>query len=143
MVTAIKEAKRFVTAKAWEGYVIAPWEPLASANTDEEIAQYTKKYASRYVEQQTVSLSHLLILMFECSLLHAVGTAAISQRGAPWGVLDPDLRVKGTKGLRVVDASAIPYVPAAHSEFSPMCKELVLTVANSTRTGVSPRRGRR
>ena len=67
-----------------------------------------------------VSLSELLILLVECSVFHAVGTAAISQRGTPWGVLDPDLRVKGTKGLRVVDASALPYVPTAASEFSPM-----------------------
>ena len=59
-------------------------------------------------------------------MFHAVGTAAISQRGAPWGVLDPDLRVKGTKGLRVVDASALPYVPTAHSEFSPVCERPTL-----------------
>ena len=49
MVAAVKEAKRFVTAEAWEGYIIAPWEPLASATTDEEIVQYVRKYASRYV----------------------------------------------------------------------------------------------
>ena len=49
MVAAIKGAKRFATAKAWEGYIIAPWEPLASANTDEEIAQYARKYSSTYV----------------------------------------------------------------------------------------------
>ena len=47
----------------------------------------------------------------------------MSERGAPCGVLDPDLRVKGTKGLRVIDASALPYVPAAHSKFSPECKD--------------------
>ena len=50
--------------------------------------------------------------------MHGVGTAAMSERGAQWGVLDPDLRVKGTTGLRVVDASALPYVPTGHSEFS-------------------------
>ena len=50
MVAAIKEAKRFVTAKAWEGFVIAPWEPLASASTDEEIVQYVRDYASTYVK---------------------------------------------------------------------------------------------
>ena len=55
-VTAVKEAKRFVTAKAWEGFVIAPWDPLASANTDEAIAQYVRKYASTYVKPRIVSL---------------------------------------------------------------------------------------
>jgi len=72
---------------------------------------------------------------------HAVGTAAMSPREASWGVLDPDLRVKGTVGLRVVDASAIPYVPAAHSKFSLQRKRLVPDCNESTGTGVSPRRG--
>ena len=38
---------------------------------------------------------------------HPVGTASISPKGAKHGVLDPDLKVKGVKGLRVVDGSAI------------------------------------
>ena len=88
-----------------------------------------------------ISLPDPLTLSIECSMLHIVGTAAMSQRGAPWGVLDSDLRVKGTNGLRVVDASAIPYVPSGHSKFFPNAKGQCLTVANSTRTGVSPRRG--
>ena len=50
MVAAVKTAKRFITAKAWQGVVIAPWGPLASANTDEEIAQYARDHASTYVE---------------------------------------------------------------------------------------------
>ena len=46
----------------------------------------------------------------------------MSERGAQWGVLDPDLRVKGTTGLQVVDASALPYVPTGHSEIPLKCK---------------------
>ena len=75
------------------------------------------------------------------SLSHTVGTAAISPCEAPWGVLDPDLRVKGTAGLRVVDASALPYVPTAHSKFSLQCTGLVPDCHESTRTGVSPCQG--
>ena len=50
IITAVKVAKRFTTAQAWRGFVIAPWEPLASANTDEEIAQYARNHAGTYVE---------------------------------------------------------------------------------------------
>ena len=50
IVAAIKVAKRFMTARAWRGFVIGPSEPLASANTDEEIAQYARNYGSTYVE---------------------------------------------------------------------------------------------
>jgi choline dehydrogenase-like flavoprotein len=37
----------------------------------------------------------------------------MSPRGAKYGVLDLDLKVKGVKGLRVVDASAIVSVNLA------------------------------
>ena len=72
------------------------------------------------------SFSDVLIPFVDYSGLHGVGTAGMSERGAQWGVLDPDLRVKGTTGLRVVDASALPYVPTGHSELSPRCKALAI-----------------
>jgi choline dehydrogenase-like flavoprotein len=39
---------------------------------------------------------------------HPLGTCAIG------AVLDPDLKVRGIDGLRVVDASALPDMPSAH-----------------------------
>ena len=141
IVAAIKLARRFTTAQAWQGFVGTPWEPLASANTDEEIVQYARNYSSTYVDPVGRLSLRANVAGLVYSVFHAVGTAAISQRGAPWGVLDPDLRVKGTKGLRVVDASALPYVPSAHSKFTPGYEARYLTLANSTRPSVPPRRG--
>lgn len=47
------------------------------------------------------------------SFAHPCGTAAMMPRSLG-GVVDSSLRVYGVKGLRVVDASMIPLVPAAH-----------------------------
>ncbi|TFY80887.1 hypothetical protein EWM64_g3125 [Hericium alpestre] len=46
---------------------------------------------------------------------HAVGTAGMSPYGASYGVVDPDLHVKGVTGLRIIDASIVPFVPSAHT----------------------------
>ncbi|KAI5804517.1 hypothetical protein EDC01DRAFT_760865 [Geopyxis carbonaria] len=47
------------------------------------------------------------------TFLHASGTCAMGKR--EWGaVVDTKLRVYGVRGLRVVDASVIPLIPATH-----------------------------
>jgi choline dehydrogenase len=40
-------------------------------------------------------------------VFHPTGTAAMSPKGAHWGVVDPDLKVKGVEGLRIVDGSVL------------------------------------
>jgi choline dehydrogenase len=44
---------------------------------------------------------------------HATSTCAIGGDSNPMAVLDSKFRVRGVKGLRVVDASAFPMVPGA------------------------------
>lgn len=39
--------------------------------------------------------------------VHPVGTCAMTAKDAGWGVVDPDLRVKGVDGLRIIDASVM------------------------------------
>ncbi|TFK17739.1 aryl-alcohol oxidase [Coprinopsis marcescibilis] len=46
--------------------------------------------------------------------IHGVGGAIMSPRSSWRGVVDPDLKVKGVKGLRIVDASVIPHIPDGH-----------------------------
>ncbi|KAJ7640147.1 aryl-alcohol oxidase-like protein [Mycena rosella] len=40
----------------------------------------------------------------------------MSPRDATYGVVNPDLTVKGIAGLRVIDASVLPIVPGAHTQ---------------------------
>nr|XP_042909742.1 choline dehydrogenase, mitochondrial-like [Parasteatoda tepidariorum] len=46
---------------------------------------------------------------------HQVGTAKMGDENDPSTVVDPELRVKGIKGLRVVDASVMPIVPSGNT----------------------------
>jgi len=89
---AIRSAHRFVEAAAWDGYIL---QTLTNATTDDEIDEFIRDNA--------------------VSFFHPVATAAMSPVNAHWGVVDPDLKVKGVKGLRIVDASVIPSLPAAHT----------------------------
>lgn len=49
------------------------------------------------------------------SMYHPVGTAKMGAADDPSAVLDPELRVKGVDGLRVVDASAMPSTIRGHT----------------------------
>ncbi|KAK0190281.1 aryl-alcohol-oxidase from pleurotus Eryingii [Armillaria mellea] len=88
MKYAIESAKRFVNAAAWDGYILE----IATNTTDDDI----RSGAS--------------------SVYHSVGTASMSPVGADWGVVDPDLRMKHATGVRIVDASVLPFVPAGHTQ---------------------------
>ncbi|KAI0754900.1 alcohol oxidase [Daedaleopsis nitida] len=92
MRSAIKAARAFMAAPAWSDYIISEFGAFGQAQTDDELDAYIRDNAD------TVD--------------HPVGTVAMGKTGA----LDAELRVKGTVGLRVVDASAFPYVPSGHTQ---------------------------
>ena len=84
MRAAIRSARAFVSAPAWSGYILDEFGPSAAAHTDAELDAYARGNAD--------------------TIDHPVGTVPMGVGDA--GALHPDLRVKGTVGLRVVDASA-------------------------------------
>ncbi|ETW75407.1 aryl-alcohol oxidase 11 [Heterobasidion irregulare TC 32-1] len=95
-VEAIKSARRFLAAPAWKDYVIGQFGVGGLAKTDAEIEEFARNQTS--------------------TVFHPVGTASMSAVDSKSGVVNPDLRVKNTKGLRIIDASVIPYIPAAHTQ---------------------------
>lgn len=44
------------------------------------------------------------------TIYHPVGTCKMGPRSDPMAVVDPRLRVHGVRGLRVVDASVMPFI---------------------------------
>ncbi|KAJ7045934.1 aryl-alcohol-oxidase from pleurotus Eryingii [Mycena alexandri] len=95
---AVRSALRIAAAKAFDGYVISPAFPLNSTSTDDEIDAFIRENTG--------------------TVFHPVGTCSITPRHADFGVVDPDLRVKGLTGLRVVDLSVMPLIAAAHTQVS-------------------------
>lgn len=85
MVSAVRAARTFISKQPWQGFITGNFGEVGAAQTDAEIIA-----ASR---DEIVSI------------WHPTSTARMSPANAAWGVVDPQLRVKGIKGLRIVDAS--------------------------------------
>jgi 5-(hydroxymethyl)furfural/furfural oxidase len=49
------------------------------------------------------------------AIFHPTGTCAMGSEGDPLAVLDSSCRVRGTVGLRVTDASIMPFIPAGNT----------------------------
>lgn len=86
MEYGVRSSAKFLHSPALKGYI---GEPLI----DLELNSASDAKLKEYIRNNTVTVNH------------SCGTARMSPKGAKWGVVDPDLRVKGVKGLRVVDAS--------------------------------------
>ncbi|ETW79570.1 aryl-alcohol oxidase 2 [Heterobasidion irregulare TC 32-1] len=95
MKEAVKMSREFLTAPSLVNFVQGPFGGLADIKTDEQLEEYIRKNTG--------------------TIHHAVGTARMSSRDSKEGVLNPDLSVKGSHGLRVIDASIFPFLTAAHT----------------------------
>ncbi|KAF7375598.1 GMC oxidoreductase [Mycena sanguinolenta] len=96
MESAVKSVQKIAAANAWKGYIIKPFEDLAAATTPAKLKAYIQAKAA--------------------TIFHPACTAAMSPKGASWGVTDPDGIVKHISGLRIIDASILPVIPSAHPQ---------------------------
>ncbi|KAF8192528.1 hypothetical protein BJ912DRAFT_1095103 [Pholiota molesta] len=94
MRESVKSTRRFVSAPAWADYVIGPIVP--GLDTDDEIDNFVRTTTT--------------------TIFHPSGTAGMAAFNSSNGVVNPDLSVKGTLGLRVVDASVFPFIPSSHTQ---------------------------
>ena len=74
-----------MAASLWNDFVLLQFGNFADVTADQQIAAYARNNAA--------------------SVFHPVGTAFMSPVNATNGVANPDLTVKDTVGLRVIDAS--------------------------------------
>jgi choline dehydrogenase len=92
-VRAIRRTREIVSTDPLASAVAVEVHPGPAVNTDEEIAAWVRA---------TVATTG-----------HPACTAAMGTE--PDSVLDPQLRVRGVRGLRVADASALPRIPRANT----------------------------
>ncbi|KAL0959308.1 hypothetical protein HGRIS_014572 [Hohenbuehelia grisea] len=95
MVESVKAAKRFAAAHAWDGYITGPYADAVGTTTDAGIVDYIRKWGT--------------------TIKHPFCTAAVSKEPGK-GVVDGKLLVKKLRGVRVVDASVFPFIPAGHPQ---------------------------
>jgi choline dehydrogenase len=93
LVTSMKQIREITAQPALKDWVTREVYPGPDVTSDEELAEYARKYVGSY---------H-----------HQVGTCAMGV--SELSVVDPDLRVYGVKGLRVADASVIPAVMSGNT----------------------------
>jgi len=109
LVAGVRIVQDILGSAALNGYRGDPYPAAAMSRDDEEVRDYIRDYAQ--------------------TLYHPVGTCAMGS--GQMAVVDHELRVHGVDGLRVADASVMPYIVNANTNFPSImigerCAELML-----------------
>jgi choline dehydrogenase len=95
LMWGVRQAERLVTTEALRPFTGAPMAPYAGPADDAGLAESIRRHAE--------------------TLYHPVGTCRMGAADDPAAVVDPQLRVRGLAGLRVVDASVLPRINRGHT----------------------------
>jgi choline dehydrogenase len=110
MLAGIKLARKIGEQEPLRSWIARELAPGPDATTDADLIDYMHRTHN--------------------TVYHPAGTARMGAVDDPMAVLDPELRVKGVDRLRVVDASAMPKLPAVNPNITVMtmaekCADLV------------------
>ncbi|MDP9876658.1 choline dehydrogenase [Variovorax boronicumulans] len=92
---SLRVTRRIAQQPALAKYKPQEWKPGVQYQTDEDLARLAGDIAT--------------------TIFHPVGTTKMGADGDPMAVLDARLRVRGVRGLRVVDAGAMPTITSGNT----------------------------
>ncbi|WP_109312406.1 GMC family oxidoreductase [Ruegeria sp. AU67] len=92
---SLRQVREIMAQPAMEAYEPEEFKPGIQYRTDEELARLAGDIAS--------------------TIFHPVGTIKMGRESDETAVLDPNLRMKGVAGLRVVDASVMPEITSGNT----------------------------
>jgi choline dehydrogenase-like flavoprotein len=117
----VKLARRIFQATALRAFAAEAIEPDLDLQTDADLQAFLRRQCE--------------------TLYHPVGTCAMGTGRE--AVVDPELRVRGLQGLRVVDASVLPIITRGHTNAPTMmiAERAADLVRRSVREGALPRPG--
>jgi choline dehydrogenase len=95
LVAGLKLLRRLYATRAFAPVVLGELAPGAAVASDAELERYVR--ATSFPQY------------------HPVGTCRLGAEDDPDAVVDPQLRVRGVRGLRVADASVMPFVPSSNT----------------------------
>jgi choline dehydrogenase len=88
IVAGIRLARKLAGTNPMRPYVESEYRPGADAQSDDELLEFAKNTGG--------------------TIFHPSGTTKMGPAGDPMAVVDPELRVHGVRGLRVVDCGVMP-----------------------------------
>lgn len=94
LVAGIRVARLLGESKALSKYSLFEMNPGADTLTDDQLLEFARRTGS--------------------TTYHAMGTCKMGPDGDDMAVVDDQLRVRGIRGLRVVDASVMPTMPSGN-----------------------------
>lgn len=92
LVDGLKIAREVATTEPLRDWLVREVAPGPDVRTDDELSAYGRRVAH--------------------TVYHPAGTCRMGGDGDPLAVLDPELRLRGQEGVRVVDASIFPTMPS-------------------------------
>ena len=110
-LTEPEDVNKYIAGiRIWEKFIQTPTMKSLGAKVEDGKLSFCSKHEFRSDEYWECVTRHVAVTVY-----HPVGTCKMGAKDDPSAVVDPQLRVKGIEGLRVVDASIFPNITAGNT----------------------------